>query len=135
MEKRNRLPANKDVADAVSRFNKVDITIVGIDIPEPSQLPKTSSNYYHENMLQVLAARSAVGDVRLHYYDKNGHPVLRDNEDPVIDMALEEAKKYPSVIALADGTDKAAAIRGAFTGDYIGVLIIDYPTARMLVSD
>ncbi|WP_445727796.1 hypothetical protein, partial [Klebsiella pneumoniae] len=30
-----------------------------------------------------------VGDICLHYYDKNGHPVLRDDEDPVIGMALE----------------------------------------------
>ncbi len=37
---------------------------------EPSQLLKTSGNYYHEDMLQVLAARGAVGDICLHYYDK-----------------------------------------------------------------
>ncbi|PLM53187.1 DNA-binding transcriptional regulator, partial [Klebsiella pneumoniae] len=85
--------------------------------------------------LQVLAARGAVGDICLHYYDKNGHPVLRDDEDPVIGMALEKVKKCPNVVALAGGTDKVAAIKGALTGGYIDVLITDYPTARMLVSD
>ena len=104
-------------------------------ILEPSQLLKTSGNYYHEDMLQVLAARGAVGDICLHYYDKNGHPVLRDDEDPVIGMALEKVKKCPNVVALAGGTDKVAAIKGALTGGYIDVLITDYPTARMLVSD
>ncbi|STW40691.1 transcriptional regulator of sorbose uptake and utilization genes [Klebsiella pneumoniae] len=107
----------------------------GIGILEPSQLLKTSGNYYHEDMLQVLAARGAVGDICLHYYDKNGHPVLRDDEDPVIGMALEKVKKCPNVVALAGGTDKVAAIKGALTGGYIDVLITDYPTARMLVSD
>lgn len=92
MEERNRLLASKDVADVVSRFDEVDIAIVGIGILEPSQLLKTSGNYYHEDMLQVLAARGAVGDICLHYYDKNGHPVLRDDEDPVIGMALEKVK-------------------------------------------
>ncbi len=52
----------------VSRFDEVDIAIVGIGILEPSLL-KTSGNYYHEDM-QVLAARGAVGDICLHYYDK-----------------------------------------------------------------
>jgi len=132
---RNRLLASKDVADVVSRFDEVDIAIVGIGILEPSQLLKTSGNYYHEDMLQVLAARGAVGDICLHYYDKNGHPVLRDDEDPVIGMALEKVKKCPNVVALAGGTDKVAAIKGALTGGYIDVLITDYPTARMLVSD
>lgn len=59
MEERNRLLASKDVADVVSRFDEVDIAIVGIGILEPSQLLKTSGNYYHEDMLQVLAARAA----------------------------------------------------------------------------
>ncbi len=30
---------------------------------------------------------------------------------------------------------QVAAIKGALTGGYIDVLITDYPTARMLVSD
>lgn len=92
MEERNRLLASKDVADVVSRFDEVDIAIVGIGILEPSQLLKTSGNYYHEDMLQVLAARGAVGDICLHYYDKYGQPVLREDEDPVIGMALEKVK-------------------------------------------
>ena len=135
MEERNRLLASKDVADVVSRFDEVDIAIVGIGILEPSQLLKTSGNYYHEDMLQVLAARGAVGDICLHYYDKYGQPVLREDEDPVIGMALEKVKKCPNVVALAGGTDKVAAIKGALTGGYIDVLITDYPTARLLVSD
>ncbi len=57
MEERNRLLASKDVADAVSRFDEVDIAIVGIGILEPSQLLKTSGNYYHEDMLGAGGAR------------------------------------------------------------------------------
>jgi DNA-binding transcriptional regulator LsrR (DeoR family) len=53
--------ASKDVADVIARFDEVDIAIVGIGILEPSQLLKTSGNYYHEDMLQVLAERGAVG--------------------------------------------------------------------------
>lgn len=43
-------------------------------------------------MLQVLADRGAVGDICLHYYDKHGQPVLQDDEDPVIGMALDKIK-------------------------------------------
>ena len=42
MEERNRLLASKDVADVVSRFDEVDIAIVGIGILEPSQMRQTS---------------------------------------------------------------------------------------------
>ena len=131
-EEKNRLVASKDVADVIARFDEVDIAIVGI--LEPSQLLKTSGNYYHEDMLQVLAERGAVGDICLHYYDKNGKAVLRDDEDPVIGMALEKVKKCPNVVALAGGSEKVAAIKGALSGGYIDVLITDYPTARLLIA-
>ena len=49
--------------------------------------------------------------------------------------ALEKVKKCPNVVALAGGTDKVAAIKGALTGGSIDGLITEYPTARMLVSD
>lgn len=135
VEEKKRLVASQDVADVIARFDDVDIAIVGIGILEPSQLLKTSGNYYHEDMLQVLADRGAVGDICLHYYDKHGQPVLQDDEDPVIGMALDKIKKCPNVVALAGGKDKVAAIKGAMQGGYIDVLITDFPTARMLIAD
>lgn len=134
IEEKNRLTASKDVSDVISRFDDVDIAIVGIGILEPSQLLKTSGNYYHEGMLNVLAARGAVGDICLHYYDKEGRAVLSEDEDPVIGMELDKIRKCPNVVALAGGIEKVAAIKGALTGKYIDVLITDYPTARMLVK-
>ena len=135
VEEKKRLVASQDVADVIARFDDVDIAIVGIGILEPSQLLKTSGKYYHEDMLQVLADRGAVGDICLHYYDKHGQPVLQDDEDPVIGMALDKIKKCPNVVALAGGKDKVAAIKGAMQGGYIDVLITDFPTARMLIAD
>lgn len=133
IDERNRLLATADVTNVVSRFDNVDIAIVGIGKLEPSQLLKTSGNYYHEDMLKVLAERGAVGDICLHYYDKNGKAVLKDEEDPVIGMPLDKLKNCPNVVALAGGTDKVAAIKGALAGGYIDVLITDYATARHLI--
>ncbi len=121
------------MADVISRFDEVDIAIVGIGILEPSQLLKTSGNYYHEDMLQVLAERGAVGDICLHYYDKTGRRCY------VMMKILLSAwrwrkSKCPNVVALAGGSDKVAAIKGALSGGYIDILITDYPTARLLVT-
>ena len=99
-----------------------------------SQLLKNSGNYYNESMLQLLAERGAVGDICLHYYDAAGKPVLSQDEDPVIGMELEQIRRCPQVIALAGGVDKENAIRGALQGDYIDVLITDFPTARALIK-
>ena len=82
----------------------------------------------------LLAERGAVGDICLHYYDAAGNPVLSHEEDPVIGMELSQIRECNHVIALAGGVEKQNAIRGALQGNYIDVLITDYPTARSLVE-
>ncbi|PKH23774.1 DNA-binding transcriptional regulator [Enterobacterales bacterium CwR94] len=134
VDERERLTSNTDVADVVSKFDEVNVAIVGIGELEPSQLLRNSGNYYDEEMLKILAERGAVGDICLHYYDAEGKPVLTAEEDPVIGMELEQVKKCSQVVALAGGAAKANAILGALKGGYINVLIVDYPTAKRLVQ-
>ncbi|XES86364.1 sugar-binding transcriptional regulator [Franconibacter pulveris] len=134
VEEKKRLLDSPEVADAVSRFAQVDVAIVGIGDLEPSQLLKNSGNYYDEEMLKLLAKRGAVGDICLHYYDAQGKPVLSREEDPVIGMELQQIRDCKHVIALAGGEEKRNAIHGALVGNYIDVLITDYPTARSLVK-
>ncbi|MEN4558007.1 sugar-binding transcriptional regulator [Pantoea agglomerans] len=131
---RQRLSANAEVAEVLSKFEQVDLAIVGIGDLEPSALLRNSGNYYDGRMLQTLAARGAVGDICLHYFDACGQPVLKAEEDPVIGMELAQVKQCPQVVGLAGGREKAQAIRGALLGGYIKVLIIDYPTARLLLT-
>jgi len=132
VEERARLVSSDDVAEVVRKFSEVDVAILGIGDLEPSQLLKNSGNYYGEAMLKTLAARGAVGDICLHYYNAEGEPVLSKEEDPVIGMELSQVRDCPHVVALAGGTEKVNAIRGALNGKYIDVLITDYPTARQL---
>ena len=134
VEERARLMNSPDVAAVVAKFAEVDVAIVGIGELEPSQLLKNSGNYYNEDMLNLLSARGAVGDICLHYYDAAGKPVLTADEDPVIGMELAQIRACPQVIALAGGPEKRNAIRGALQGNYIDVLITDYPTARSLLG-
>lgn len=131
---RQRLSANVEVAEVLRKFDEVSLAIVGIGDLEPSALLRNSGNYYDENMLRTLAGRGAVGDICLHYFDATGEPVLRADEDPVIGMELAQVKQCPQVVALAGGKDKAHAIRGALRGGYVKVLIVDYPTARLLLD-
>ncbi len=52
----------------------------------------------------------------------------------MIGMELDQIRRCPQVIALAGGVDKENAIRGALQGDYIDVMITDFPTARALIK-
>jgi len=133
LEEKRRLLNSTDVSEVVNQFSEVSIAIVGIGILEPSQMLKTSGNYYHDDMLETLATRGAVGDICLHYFNDKGQPVLQPEEDPVIGMELNDIKACPNVIALAYGEKKVAALKGALKGGYIDVIITDYPTAKKLL--
>lgn len=110
---RQRLSANAEVAEVLSKFEQVDLAIVGIGDLEPSALLRNSGNYYDGRMLQTLAARGAVGDICLHYFDACGQPVLKAEEDPVIGMELAQVKQCPQVVGLAGGRESAGDSRCA----------------------
>ncbi|MDE1187148.1 MAG: sugar-binding transcriptional regulator [Pantoea sp.] len=129
------LAANKDVREVLEKFDEVTLALVGIGDMEPSQLLRYSGNYYDKNMLTRLAGQGAVGDICLHYYNAQGQAVLEESEDPAIGMRLEQLKRCPQVVGLAGGRKKLAAIQGALKGGYLNVLITDFQTARLLVSD
>lgn len=135
VEEKSRLLSSKDVSGVLAHFDDVNFAIVGVGLLEPSQLLKTSGNYYQGEMLTRLSERGAVGDICLRYYDDTGTPVLNDEEDPVIGMPLAKVKACPNVVVLAGGLEKVAAIRGALRGGYVKVLITDYPTSRQLLND
>ncbi|WP_032093947.1 sugar-binding transcriptional regulator [Necropsobacter rosorum] len=124
-----------EVAKVQELFAQIDLAIVGIGMLEPSQLLKNSGLFYDKDMLGLLAAKGAVGDICLHYFDQNGVPVLAQEDDPVLGMDLQLIKKCPRVIALAGGKEKVNAIKGALNGGYIDVLVIDKIAARQLLSD
>lgn len=130
---KNKLMCTEDVGNVVGMFKDVTLALMGIGMLEPSVLLKNSGNYYDQEMLSTLAARGAVGDICLHYFDAEGNPVLGPEEDPVIGMELDLVKQCPRVVAMAGGIEKAQAIKGALVGGYVDVLIIDNITAKLLV--
>lgn len=122
-----------EVSFVVNMFKDITLAIVGIGMLEPSHLLKSSGNYYQDDLLKDLGKRGAVGDICLHYFDKDGVPVLSEVDDPVIGMELSQVKDCPRVIALAGGQDKSEAIKGALQGGYVNILVIDKETAKSLL--
>ncbi len=131
-EDRQRDLQNPELAEVVARFSDVTTAIVGIGTMAPSQLLRNSGVHYKEEMANTLVSRGAVGDICLHYFDRNGDAVLEDNEDTLTSMSLAQLKRCPNVVALAGGVDKLAAMRAALAGGYIDVLVTDRITAESL---
>ena len=134
VEEKERQLRNPEVKSVVNMFGSVTLAIVGLGSTEPSMMLRNSGLHYEKEMTSELIKRGAVGDLCLHYFDKDGRPVLSDEENPVISMSLSQLKDCPRVLALAGGLEKVAAIKGALVGGYIDVLITDRLCASAIVS-
>lgn len=122
------------VAQALEKFPKITLGLVGIGSVDPSDMLASSGNIFSTQELDELRRLGAVGDVCLRYFDADGSPIQSVFNDRVIGMDLEQLKKIKRCVGVAGGKRKIAAIRGAIRGKYINVLITDVNTAHALIE-
>jgi DNA-binding transcriptional regulator LsrR (DeoR family) len=123
------------VRAAVDRFDQVTLALVGIGAVEPSKLLASSGNIFSAEELDLLRQHSAVGDICLRFFDRQGQPLLMPLDQRVIGMRLEQLQQVARSVGIAGGQRKLHAIRGALAGHWINVLITDRRTAEALVEE
>lgn len=120
------------VNETISLFDDITLALVGIGSVEPSRMLLNSGNVFNEEELHSLAALGAVGDICLHFFDKNGSPIESGFENRVFGMNYDQIKKVKRSIGAAGGKRKVEAIQAAMKGGWINILITDHFTARYL---
>ena len=69
----------------------------------------------------------------LYPFDSDGRFVADRLADRAVAVTTEQLVRFPRVIAVAGGANKAAAIAGALSTGIVSILVIDEPAARRLV--
>lgn len=131
-EVRRVLETDEFVSRALGLFATLTVALVGIGALEPSQLLAQSGNVFAPAELAELGRQGAVGDVCLRFFDAKGCEVPLG--DRVIGLSLDQLKAVPRSIAVAGGTRKLPAIRGALEGAIVKCLITDRGTAEALLD-
>jgi DNA-binding transcriptional regulator LsrR (DeoR family) len=83
---------------------------------------------------RLLVEQGAVGNMNTRFFDASGRPT-GDLEARTIAVSWEQLRAIPTVIAVAAGEYKAAAIAGAARSGCIDILVTDEPVARRLLAD
>jgi DNA-binding transcriptional regulator LsrR (DeoR family) len=109
-----------------------ELAIVGIgDLDPTSTLVRgghvTAAGHQH------LVAAGAVGSMNTRYFDAAGRPV-GGLEGRTIALTWDELRRIPTVMAVAAGEAKAAAVAGALATGVIDVLVVDDAIGRHLVG-
>lgn len=122
------------VAEAIEKFKKITLCLVGIGSVEPSDMLASSGNIFSDEELNVLRQKGAVGDICMRFFDIDGRPIKNGFNERVIGLELEQLRGVKRSVGVAGGRRKVAAIRGAMRGGYINILITDIHTAMALVK-
>ncbi len=91
--------------------------------------------YLSEGDLARIVRKKAVGDILSRFFDSRGDLIDDAIHDRVVGIPLESLKSgKKTVVAVAGGAAKVAAIAGAIRGDLVDVLVTDERTARSLLK-
>jgi DNA-binding transcriptional regulator LsrR (DeoR family) len=130
---RDVLLSDPFVRDTMSQFERTTMALVGIGAVEPSKLLADSGNVFTADELNELGKLGAVGDICLHFFDKNGRAIHSSLEQRVIGITLEQLRGVRRVVGVAGGARKIDALLGALRGSLIDVLITDRFSAEKMV--
>ena len=119
-------PSFREITDLWARARAV---VVGIGEPYQGRAALTSVVPRDEPALVP-----AVGDINLHFYDIDGHPVSYPGSELLVRPPRELLNALPTSIAMAAGERKAPSIlAGARTG-LNTTLLTDEPTAQAVLA-
>lgn len=128
------LLADPSVEAVTKRWDTITTALVGIGAMSPSPLIRQSGNALPAAELAQLEKLGAVGDVCLRYFDAAGKHIDSDIDPRIIGISPEKLLAIPRRVAVAGGTRKLAAIRGALSGGWVNVLITDLSVAQGLMT-
>lgn len=131
---RNILFNDPSIKETIAKFNKLTLVITGIGALQPSQLLQKSGNIFKEEELNLLKEKGAIGEICLHFYDKEGKPIEGEMDERVIGISISQLKRVGRVIGIAGGERKHEAILGALKGRLVNILITDHLTAEFLIN-
>lgn len=132
---RDVLMKDRFVSEALDLFAKITLALVGIGATEPSRALASSGNVFSPQEIKGLAAKGAVGDICLRFFDAAGRQVVTELNERVISAELDQLRAVRRVVGVAGGRRKTHAIRGALAGKLVNVLITDLASAERLLAD
>ena len=127
-----RLRHEPTVAAAMSKYNSIDVLVVGVGswVPAESCLCTGFPDAWRRDAL----AAGAQADVCGTLIDRDGREVPSPLDDFGLTITAKQLRRIPDVVGIGGGMEKAEAIAAALRGKWINVLVTDAGVARHLLG-
>ena len=123
-------PTIRNQMDVIRSANKV---IFGV-----GQLSKDAtlreSELHSAATIEKMSKSGAVGVLLGRFIDSDGVEMNGPTHDRILGLSLDELRNIHNRVCIAGGKDKIAAILATLRGGFATDLIIDLPTAKMLIE-
>jgi deoxyribonucleoside regulator len=117
---------------ALQAAANAELALVGIGNLEDSA-PLIPYGHLSTEDQKRLVQSGAVGDVSARFFNIWGEPVPV-LDDRLIAIERDALARIPTIVGVAVGPEKYAAIQGALRSGYVDVLVTDERTARVLAQ-
>lgn len=121
-----------EIAEALAKGDSLDLAVVAVGAWKPNQ--STVWERVDNKVRRDASESGAVSECSGRLLDAEGHPVVTELDARVIAVTVEQLKRTPHVIAVAQGAARAEAVRAAAKAGFITTLIIDRPLAAALAG-
>jgi DNA-binding transcriptional regulator LsrR (DeoR family) len=131
---RDYLIQEPSVQETLALARRADVALMGVgslDIDAPGSI---WLGYLNPKDIGWLQSKGAAGHMCAQHYDITGAVLDVDLHRRVVGMGISALRSIKTVIAVAGGQNKAAAILGAIRGAYLDVLITDDHAAQKILA-
>jgi DNA-binding transcriptional regulator LsrR (DeoR family) len=125
--------SDSSVSAALSAAASSEVALVGIGGMDDEATLARGGHVTADDRHRLIG-HGAVGNMNTRFFDADGRPA-GDLDARTIAVSWEQLRAIPTVIAVAAGEHKAAAIAGAARTGCIDVLVTDELAARRLLAE
>ncbi|WP_336682297.1 sugar-binding transcriptional regulator [Enterococcus casseliflavus] len=133
IELKKALMENEFNQKLIQYWRDISIAIFGIGSPKMKESDRWL-HFYGEDIFKHLEEKHVVGDVISRFFGKDGDHIPNELDDCIIGIDINELKRIPFRIGIAESLEKSAAIKGALLGGYANIIVTTEETAEALLS-
>lgn len=124
------LLADRTIANTLSLAREAEVALTGIGSIDTRLSGLLRAGYFDDQHLAELRNAGVVGDLMGYLLDADGRVLDIEDNRRVVALHPDDLKRVQTVIGVAGGVAKAAAILAVLRAGYLDVLVTDSVAAR-----
>jgi DNA-binding transcriptional regulator LsrR (DeoR family) len=131
---RNSLLEESQISQVLDLARHANIALVGIGSHASSSSEMVLDEFHLPEKERSLVGAEYAGDIAARFYNNAGKIINAVMDSRVIGLSLEEIRKIPRVIGVANGTEKVLGVIGAARAKLVDALVIDLACANSILK-